>query len=94
MDSWFEDYSFDEDGLLRYQNRIVVLDREGLQKVFCTPFSRHPGVNKMMADLRPLYFWSGLKWDVIEYVAQFSECQHVKAKYVRLIELLYPHEIP
>ena len=30
LDSRFEVYSFDDDGLLRYQNKIYVLDSEGL----------------------------------------------------------------
>jgi hypothetical protein len=47
----------------------------------------------MMADLRPLYFWPGLKWDVTKYVAQCLECQCVKAEHVHLAGLLYPHEI-
>ena len=46
--SWFEDYSFDYDGLLRYQNRIYVPHNEGLQKMVleemhCTPFAENLG---------------------------------------------------
>ena len=94
-DSRFDDYSLDEDGLLKYQNRIYVPDREGLRRVVLeemhnTPFSGHPGVNKMMADLRPLYFWLGLKRDVIEYVAQCLECQCVKVEHAYPVGLLYP----
>ena len=59
--SRLDDYSFDDDGVLRYQSRIYVPNCEGLQKVVleemhCNPFLGHLGVNKMMADLRPLYF--------------------------------------
>ena len=97
-DSQFEDYSFDDDSLLRYQNKIYVPNHEGLWKVIleemhCTSFVGHPGVNKTMTNLRPLYFWSGLKWDVAEYVAQCYKCQHVKAEHVHPAGLLYPHEI-
>lgn len=98
-DSRFDDYSLDEDGLLKYQNRIYVPNREGLRRVVLeemhnTPFSGHPGINKMIADLRPLYFWPGLKRDVAEYVAQCLECQQVKAEHAHPAGLLYPHEIP
>ena len=66
LDLRFEDYSCDDNGLLRYYNKIYVSNCEGLQKavleeIHCTPFVGSPGVNKMMADLRPLYFWLGLK---------------------------------
>ena len=74
LDSRFEDYSFDDDGLLIYHNMIYITDHEGLWKVVleemhCTLFAGHPGVNKMMVDLRPLYFWPRLKQDVTKYMA-------------------------
>ena len=43
-----------------------------------TPYSAHPGVKKMHADLRRLFFWSGMKRDIVDFVARCLECQRVK----------------
>jgi hypothetical protein len=38
----------------------------------------HPGVMKMMASLKPLFLWKGLKEDIVNYVEGCPECQQVK----------------
>lgn len=74
-DHRFDGYSFDIEGLLRYQGRMYIPNHVGLRKIVMeemhsTPYSGHPGVTKMVADMRPLYFWPGLKRDVTVFVAQ------------------------
>jgi hypothetical protein len=54
----------------------------------------HPGVTKMRADLKPLFFWKGLKADIVNYVARCLECQQVKAEHRHPAGLLQPHAIP
>jgi hypothetical protein len=54
----------------------------------------HPGVTKMRADLKPLFFWKGMKADIVNYVARCLECQQVKAEHRHLTGLLQPHAIP
>ena len=34
----------------------------------------HPGVTKMRADLKPLFFWRGMKADIVNHVARCLEC--------------------
>jgi hypothetical protein len=54
----------------------------------------HPGVTKMRADLKPLFFWKGMKADIVNYVARCLECQQVKAEHRHPTGLLQPHAIP
>ena len=54
----------------------------------------HPRVMKMRADLKTLFFWKGMKADIVNYVARCLECQQVKAKHRHPAGLLQPHAIP
>jgi hypothetical protein len=38
-------------------------------------YMAHPGVTKMREDLKPLFFWKGMKEDIVNYVARCLECQ-------------------
>ena len=44
----------------------------------------------MYQDLRTLYWWPGMKKDVVEYVARCLTCQQVKAEHQRPAGLLQP----
>ena len=57
-------------------------------------YMAHLGVTKMRADLKPLFFWRGMKADIVNYVARRLECQQVKAEHRHLAGLLQPHAIP
>ena len=41
-------------------------------------YSIHPGATKMYRDLRQNYWWSRIKRDVVDFVAQCPNCQQVK----------------
>ena len=74
------DFSISETGLLKFQGLICVpsddsIRREILDEVHTTPYSIHPGATKMYQDLRSLYWWSGMKRDVVEYVSRCLTCQ-------------------
>ena len=80
-----KDYSISESGLLRYKGRICVLTdvgirREILDESHTTPYSLHPGTTKMYQDLQTLYWWPGMKKDVVEYMAKCLTYQQVKAE--------------
>jgi hypothetical protein len=57
-------------------------------------YMAHPGVKKMREDLKPLFFWKGMKADIVNYVVRFLESQQVKAEHRHLAGLLQPHAIP
>jgi hypothetical protein len=99
LDGRFLGYSLESDGLLRHQGRIYVPLSNNLRRVIMVeahraPYSAHPGVKKMYSDLRQLYFWSGMKRDIADFVARCLECQRVKAEHHHPAGLLQPHLIP
>jgi hypothetical protein len=76
----YEGYSLENDGLLRFNDRIYVLPNEKLRSLILSEAHRavymaHPGVTKMKEDLKPLFFWKGMKSDIVSYVARCLECQ-------------------
>ena len=94
-----KDFAISEMGLLRYRDRICVpmdseIRREILDEAHTTPYSLHPGTTKMYQDLRTLYWWPGMKKDVVEYVSRCLTCQQVKAEHQRPAGLLQPLGIP
>jgi hypothetical protein len=54
----------------------------------------HPGVTKMKVDLKPFFFWKGMKADIVSYVARCLECQQVKNGHRHPVGLLQPNVIP
>ncbi|GKB65468.1 putative reverse transcriptase domain-containing protein, partial [Tanacetum coccineum] len=54
----------------------------------------HPGVDKMYYDLRDLYWWSGMKKDIVEYVSKCLTCSKIKAEHQKPSGLLQQPKIP
>jgi hypothetical protein len=57
-------------------------------------YMAHSGVTKIREDLKPLFFYKGMKADIVNYVARCLECQQVKDEHRHLAGLLQPHVIP
>ncbi|WMV30780.1 hypothetical protein MTR67_024165, partial [Solanum verrucosum] len=57
-------------------------------------YSIHPGVTKMYRDLKRLYWWSGMKMDITEFMAKCQNCQQVKYEHQRPAGLLHRMPIP
>ncbi|XP_057464975.1 uncharacterized protein LOC130754744 [Actinidia eriantha] len=38
----------------------------------------HPGMMKMYQDLKKMYWWMGMKWDIREYVSKCLQCQRIR----------------
>jgi hypothetical protein len=58
----FEGFMFDDDGLLSFKNWIFVTPNDNLRILILNEAHRevylaHPGVTKMRAYLKPLFFW-------------------------------------
>ena len=80
-------FSIDEQGVVRYKNRLVVpsneeIGRKILNETHHSKLSIHPGSNKMYHDLRHLYWWSNMKQDITKYVAECDTCGRVKADHM------------
>ncbi|KAA3461735.1 reverse transcriptase [Gossypium australe] len=74
-------------GVLYFCGRYCVPDDRDLRQsilweTHSSPYAIHPRGNKMYLDLRELYWWLGLKHDVIKYVSKCLTCQQVKAEHL------------
>ena len=83
------------DGVIRFRDRLCVpFDRELRQQILseahATPYSIHPGTTKMYRDLKMVYWWPGMKKDIVEFVEQCLICQQVKAEHQRPAGKLQP----
>ena len=93
------DFVLSYDGVLRFRTRLCVPDdgdlrREFLEEAHCSRLAIHPGGTKMYKDLRQNYWWSGMKRDIAQFVAQCLVCQQVKAEHQRPAGFLQPLSIP
>jgi hypothetical protein len=82
----FEGFTLDDDGLLRFKNQFYVPPNDELRSLILYEAHRavymaHLGVTKMREDLKPLFFWIGMKAYMVNYVERCLECQHVKGKH-------------
>ena len=92
-------FSIDEQGVVRYKDRLVVLSNEKLKRKILneahhSKLSIHPGSNKMYHDLRQLYWWSYMKQDITQFVAECDTCGRIKADHMRTPGYLQPLPIP
>jgi hypothetical protein len=70
----FEGFTFEKDELLRFKDRIYVPPNDELRSLTLNEAHReiymaHPVVMKMRVDLKLLFFWKGMKADIVNYVA-------------------------
>ena len=65
-----------------------------LQEAHDSPYSIHPGNTMMYLDLKEHFLWTGMKKDIVEYVAVCDVCQRVKAEHQKPAGLLQPMSIP
>ncbi|GKF60510.1 putative reverse transcriptase domain-containing protein, partial [Tanacetum coccineum] len=88
-----------EDGSLYFLDRIWVPLVGGVRMIIMDEahkagYSIHPGADKMYHDLRDMYWWPGMKRDIVTYVSKCLTCAKVKAGHQRPSGLLQQPEIP
>jgi len=94
----FSGFVVDENGTLRFQNRLCVPDNSELKEkilaeAHSTRYSVHPGGTKMYRDLKQYFWWDNMKREIAEYVDRCLTCQKVKAEHQRPVGELRPLEI-
>ncbi|RVW40754.1 Transposon Tf2-2 polyprotein [Vitis vinifera] len=72
----------------------VELRNELLADAHRAKYTIHPGNTKMYQDLKRQFWWSGMKRDIAQFVANCQICQQVKAEHQRPAGLLQPLPIP
>ena len=73
-------------GVLRFQDRVCVpsvpeLRRAILEECHMSSLSIHPGATKVYQDLRQMFWWSGMKREVNEFVLECLVCQKAKIEH-------------
>eukprot|EP00253_Pinus_taeda_P012988 PITA_12988 len=79
------DYHLMEDGLVRFRDKIYVLDDSELKKLILREFHvnrypGHPGYQKTLTTVKKFYYWPNLKKEVVKFMARCLDCQQLKAK--------------
>jgi hypothetical protein len=92
-------FEISSNGTLLFQGRWCVpedaeLRKKILREAHDTPYSVHPGGDKMYHDLKLQYWWTGMKSDIVSYVSRCLTCQQVKIEHRRPGGLLQPLSIP
>ncbi|GKA02642.1 putative reverse transcriptase domain-containing protein [Tanacetum coccineum] len=87
------------DGEIYFFDRIWIPSIGDVRKLIMdeahtSRYSVHPGADKMYYDLRDLYWWPGMKRDIVEYVSWCLTCSKIKAEHQKPSGLLQQPEIP
>jgi hypothetical protein len=95
----FGGFTFDDDGLLIFKNKIYIPLNDELRSLIINEAHRqmyiaHPGVTRMREILKSLFLWKGMKEDIFNYVTICLECQQVKDEHRHPEGLLQPDVIP
>jgi hypothetical protein len=95
----YEGYSLEAYGLLRYHGRIYIPEGGDIQSIILKEAHRalycvYPGVKKMYVDMKKIFFWVGIKRDVVHFVAKCLKCQQVKVNHHHPEDLLQLHDVP
>ena len=80
------DFIVDNEGTLRLDTRLCVpnvdeLRKEIMEEAHFSAYSIHPGSTKMYHDLRDIYWWNGMKRDIVDFVSKCFTCQQVKLEH-------------
>jgi len=97
--SKYEGYSLESNGFLIFNDKIYISPNNELRSLNLSEAHRavymaHLGITKMKADINPLFFWKGMKEDIVSYVERCIECQQVKVEHRHSAGLLQPHNLP
>ena len=92
-------FTLDNEGTVYFENRMVVpknrnLRQQILKEDHDTPLSIHPGSTKMYQDLRQRFWWTRMKREIAQFVAECDVCRRVKAEHQRPAGTLQPLAIP
>ncbi|GJT64475.1 putative reverse transcriptase domain-containing protein [Tanacetum coccineum] len=88
-----------DDGRIYFVDQIWIPSVGSIRKLIMDEahtlrYSAHPSANKMYYDLRDLYWWHGMKKDIVEYVSKCLTCSKIKAEHQKPSGLLQQPEIP
>jgi len=93
------DFKVDDQGVLRFRNMICIPDDAEMKTMILEESNRSNlsillGATKMYHDLMKLFWWSGLKRDVAQFVYACLICQKSKVEHQKPVGLLTPLDVP
>lgn len=94
------DFKIFDDGSVRFKGRWCVPQNQGdlkqklMEEAHNSPYSMHPGGDKLYKDLKKTFWWSNMKKEVAEFVAKCLTCQKVKIEHKRPQGMVQPLEVP
>lgn len=93
------EFQVDENSVMRFRDRVYVpyfpeLKQKFLEEDHRSWLSIHLGSTKMYQDLKKIFWWSGMKKDVIELIYSCLTCQNSKIKHQRPSGLMKLLSIP
>ncbi|GJZ62851.1 putative reverse transcriptase domain-containing protein [Tanacetum coccineum] len=65
-----------------------------MDEAHTSKYSVHPDADKMYYDLRDLYWWPGMKKDIVDYVSKCLTCSKINSEHPKPSGLLQQLEIP
>ncbi|XP_074300766.1 uncharacterized protein LOC141632083 [Silene latifolia] len=79
--------------------KVVCAGYRGIKKkilteAHATPYSVHPGGDKLYKDLKKTFWWPNMKKEVAEFVSRCLTCQRVKGEHKRPQGKVQPLEVP
>jgi hypothetical protein len=93
-------YSITNDGILKNPQGLIVVPNDRalrtkiLHEIHDTPTGGHRGIEKTINKLSRLFWWSGMKNEVQEYINSCVACQSNKSSNKATAGLLHPLSIP
>lgn len=93
------DFKIDEQGILRFRDRICIPDNSDMKKAILeeshrSKLSIHLGATKMYQDLKMLFWWPGMNRDVAQFVYACLTCQKSKVEHQKPAGLMQPLDVP
>ncbi|XP_074292398.1 uncharacterized protein LOC141619268 [Silene latifolia] len=95
----YSKFSIHSDGSLRFGQRWCVpangeLKKKILTEAHATPYSVHPGGDKLYKDLKKTFWWPNMKKEVAEFVSRCLTYQRVKGEHKRPQGKVQPLDVP
>ena len=86
VDKVSTNFSILDDGNLMFRNWFCIsneskLKNDILEEAHQLLYAMHPRSTKMYRDLREIYWYLGMKKDIVEFVARYLTCQQVKVEH-------------
>jgi len=88
-----------QDEILHYKDRVVIsptstLKSPILAELHSSPIVGHSSFQKMYARTRRSFFWTGMKKDILTFIAKCNVCQRHKEETVKALGTLQPLPVP